>query len=407
MINNVLQTIERYESSSSFDQSQLPVDIFDAGDEQGTTVLSDIEEESSNDSIEFLDIKINNHNETVKQTDQILIKQTLKDKIRIRRESEGAAEIKNLFEPPKTYELTPEEETKNEIRKQRNRQSANKSRLKRIAREKQLEKDAEELEKEHTRRTSEVNALKKYKEILVTYLKHHLRTCPKSSVARSTVAQSYASLTSTAQTISCGTNKASSLENQLLTALIAQITKGSRDPQTSHHVSPSAQINVPLKRKAADEENDRPFKMPRTWSLPQIGSVHSNPTSMAEQTCTNDNLMKTWTGHTTPTTSEMDRNNGNQSVSIATEMGIQCSTINKIGQNKMMSTNGQIPSRLLVSPLSRNGSVERPVSINVFEKIGGDKTIDNTIITKDETELQRINLIKQHLLDDFCQQSSS
>ncbi|KAH3734875.1 uncharacterized protein LOC127851032 [Dreissena polymorpha] len=90
------------------------------------------------------------------------LKQRMKDKIRFRRESQGIGEInvEDLFEEPRQYDLTPEERAKEERRKKRNRVSAEKSRKKRIEKEKTLEQEYDEEEKKNTELAKEVHDLR-------------------------------------------------------------------------------------------------------------------------------------------------------------------------------------------------------------------------------------------------------
>lgn len=106
MINTVLQAIERFESSGPFGETQIPTAILDNGTENETVSLVDTEEDTSDDSEDYKDIQdLESHEYVSQKTNQASIKQTLKDKIKFRRESEGADEIKTLFEPPKQYQV--------------------------------------------------------------------------------------------------------------------------------------------------------------------------------------------------------------------------------------------------------------------------------------------------------------
>lgn len=105
------------------------------------------------------------------------IKDELRAKIQQRRISEGQEELKIEFEPPKSYELTPEEREKIEKRKHRNRQSANKSRIRRQRQLEKLLKDEKSISDENQRLRAEVDALKKLKENCEKILKAHVPRC--------------------------------------------------------------------------------------------------------------------------------------------------------------------------------------------------------------------------------------
>lgn len=108
-----------------------------------------------------------------------LIKQELKLKIQNRRLSEGKQELEVRFTPPPVYKLTPQEEVKQEIRKERNRKSAVKSREKRKEHEDQLVQQCKELEKQHADLKEMVEKYKDTERFLRGVLVKHLLKCPK------------------------------------------------------------------------------------------------------------------------------------------------------------------------------------------------------------------------------------
>ncbi|XP_052068308.1 uncharacterized protein LOC127707686 [Mytilus californianus] len=89
-----------------------------------------------------------------------LVKHELAMKVKQKRQMSGEGEIKNLFEPPKNYELTTEEKTKMENRKQRNRESAEKARVKRKRRVEVLEDECKMLEDQQRSLNSDIKKLK-------------------------------------------------------------------------------------------------------------------------------------------------------------------------------------------------------------------------------------------------------
>lgn len=108
------------------------------------------------------------------------IKQSLKDKIKLKRGWQDAHEITNLFKSTKEYSLTAEEQKKIELRKQRNRRSANESRLKRIARERSLEKEVKALVEIQSKLSKEVREQTQLKQDLLKLWQCHLLQCPDS-----------------------------------------------------------------------------------------------------------------------------------------------------------------------------------------------------------------------------------
>lgn len=105
------------------------------------------------------------------------IKNELRAKIQQRRISEGQDELKVVFEPPKTYELTPEEREKVQKRKHRNRQSANQSRINRQKKLERLITDEKQLSAENQRLRADVGALKKMKMRLEAVVQNHEARC--------------------------------------------------------------------------------------------------------------------------------------------------------------------------------------------------------------------------------------
>lgn len=167
MIHSVLQDIESFENSSANIVSIKENES--ANQNSGINVVIEL-------SCQGFDTG-NEYQITPNATKCLSIKQCLKDKIKLRRESQGAEEIKNLFEPPKQYPLTVEEKYKNEFRKLRNRKSATKSRLKRMAMEKQLAEEEKKLECENIKLLKDVKQLTGYKRFLQQKLTNHFSNC--------------------------------------------------------------------------------------------------------------------------------------------------------------------------------------------------------------------------------------
>lgn len=115
-------------------------------------------------------------------TSRRTIKDELRSKIQNRRVSEGQGELKVEFEPPKQYELTPEERWKIETRKQRNRKSADMSRLKRKRHLEQLLQDEKELSEKNQKLKADVDALHKVKQRMETAWSKHLSTCSNKTL---------------------------------------------------------------------------------------------------------------------------------------------------------------------------------------------------------------------------------
>ncbi|KAL4239217.1 hypothetical protein ACF0H5_000034 [Mactra antiquata] len=188
MLNTILGTTEQFDPPDDVVKApaNVPITVYENDTDQSDSPEEDEEEETGNN---LASDTSNDEDDLTLPTDVIedlpspysQVKESLKEKIRTRRESEGADEIKNLFEVPKKYKMTVEEEKKIEVRKQRNRIAANKSRLKRIAREKHLEEEAERLERENKSLKKEVASTQKLKNVLKEILHLHLPSCKHSN----------------------------------------------------------------------------------------------------------------------------------------------------------------------------------------------------------------------------------
>ncbi|VDH99874.1 Hypothetical predicted protein [Mytilus galloprovincialis] len=102
-----------------------------------------------------------------------MVKYELAMKVKHKRKISGEGEIKNLFEPPKNYELTPEEKTKMENRKQRNRESAEKARVKRKRRVEVLEEECKMLEDQQRSLNSDIKKFKLCAKVFNAMLHRH------------------------------------------------------------------------------------------------------------------------------------------------------------------------------------------------------------------------------------------
>lgn len=122
-------------------------------------------------------------------TSQRTIKDELRSKIQSRRVSAGQGELKVEFEPPKEYELTPEERRKIETRKLRNRKSADLSRLKRKRHLEQLIEDEKELSGKNQKLKADVDALQKVKQRMETAWIKHLSICRNKTLKTMSAAQ--------------------------------------------------------------------------------------------------------------------------------------------------------------------------------------------------------------------------
>ncbi|XP_041364774.1 uncharacterized protein LOC121380090 [Gigantopelta aegis] len=127
-----------------------------------------------------------------------LLKQELKTKIQLNRLRAGKKELQVDFTPSKS-KMTFEELTKRERRREQNRMSALRSRIRQKQNEEDVEKRYEEIEREHTSLLHERNSLEEEKTFLRTQLVNHLchgcqldrrdddlRTMKSSRVAHST-----------------------------------------------------------------------------------------------------------------------------------------------------------------------------------------------------------------------------
>ncbi|XP_033756933.1 transcriptional activator hac1-like [Pecten maximus] len=112
------------------------------------------------------------------------IKLDLREKIRKRRQSEGLGELEVNFENQKEYKMRPEEITKLETRKARNRKSAHASREKRKQQEEQLNREIKALEDENQRRKNYVINLQTFERKLRLRFADHLIRCKSAEVTR-------------------------------------------------------------------------------------------------------------------------------------------------------------------------------------------------------------------------------
>ncbi|XP_061175712.1 cyclic AMP-responsive element-binding protein 3-like protein 2 isoform X2 [Saccostrea echinata] len=106
-----------------------------------------------------------------------LVKNGLKSKIQKKYMESGQAPLQVSFDPPPKYELTEEEMRKQELRKIRNRKSANFSREKRKQKEESLVKEVETLETDHKKLKREIQQLAVLKEKMESTFKSHLVRC--------------------------------------------------------------------------------------------------------------------------------------------------------------------------------------------------------------------------------------
>lgn len=153
-------------------------EIFSAEDD------SDFELDS--DALDSLNQEQNSNSEEInpaQRCTEAIIKEGLRNKIQRRRISQGQGELKVEFEPPKQYELTPEERRKIEKRKQRNRKSADVSRLKRKEKLENLMKDEESLVEENRNLKAEVDSLQNYKQAMEAALHSHLQSCNNTALS--------------------------------------------------------------------------------------------------------------------------------------------------------------------------------------------------------------------------------
>lgn len=151
---------------------------------------------------------------------ELSLKEELKAKIQTRRLSQGVGEMRVQFEPPKSYPLSPEESAKVQKRKHRNRESANKSRIKRKIHEESLCEEIRNLEKEHDQLVSEINLLRKVKETMKLKLSNH--QCGRQKVTSSCERQK---VTSSSSSVAGATlNTRTSRENNYVRGLARQKT---------------------------------------------------------------------------------------------------------------------------------------------------------------------------------------
>lgn len=105
------------------------------------------------------------------------VKASLKSKIQKKYLENGKTPLQVSFDPPPKYELTEEEKKKQELRKLRNRKSANTSREKRKQKEESLKKEVDTLESDHKKLKREVQQLLVLKEKMEKTFDNHLKRC--------------------------------------------------------------------------------------------------------------------------------------------------------------------------------------------------------------------------------------
>lgn len=102
MINTILQATEQFEiRHESIDQANVPITVYENDAEFSNWQHAESEGSPTSDESTEPEISDPDYDPYVR----FEVKRSLNQKIRIRRESEGAGEIKNLFEPPKKYKV--------------------------------------------------------------------------------------------------------------------------------------------------------------------------------------------------------------------------------------------------------------------------------------------------------------
>ncbi|XP_071507588.1 uncharacterized protein [Diadema antillarum] len=110
-----------------------------------------------------------------------LVKEELKQAIVSRRKTHGLPDVRIDFEPKPPSQLTPEEETRREQQKERNRSAAAKCRSKKRHAVERLVEEAQELETANTQLRSEMKSLEAERTKLQFLLDMHSPNCLKQS----------------------------------------------------------------------------------------------------------------------------------------------------------------------------------------------------------------------------------
>lgn len=108
-----------------------------------------------------------------------LLKEEIKHKIKARRIAEGKAEIRVEFKEPSPERLTPEEEERRKIKREKNKLAAQKCRNKKRKLADTLEEETLRLEEKQEKLQDQVQRLKEEREHLLDLLKIHSQVCPK------------------------------------------------------------------------------------------------------------------------------------------------------------------------------------------------------------------------------------
>lgn len=224
-----------------------------------------------------------------------------------------------------------------------------------------------------------MKALAKIKVLLATVLKGHLVKCPRLQASGKA---------------SCHYNTEAVTPTSLETL---QTTRNDSVPQLLPP-TPSdcfrhqpGLFQLPLKRKA-EEFHEQPFKVPKEWNsreIVQMNSMHNL------RTCKNNSFNEVHARTTDVAASQMGMNGPFQSVSMAPSASFQCKT----NENVLC----EIPSTLIQSfpPLSSAGRNSSSGHQTLSDSVSGGIAVNCKSQSADVTVQQKINQIKQHLLDGF------
>ncbi|XP_061174301.1 uncharacterized protein LOC133183358 isoform X2 [Saccostrea echinata] len=108
-----------------------------------------------------------------------LLKEGIKHKIKARRIAEGKEEIRVEFKEPSPERLTPEEEERRKIKREKNKLAAQKCRNKKRKLADTLEEETLRLEEKQEKLQDQVQRLREEREHLLDLLKIHSQVCPK------------------------------------------------------------------------------------------------------------------------------------------------------------------------------------------------------------------------------------
>ncbi|XP_048735544.2 uncharacterized protein LOC125650992 isoform X3 [Ostrea edulis] len=163
------------------ESSQTPTSSYECSSEGFQHLEENV---STHFPFDDLDPSQNFFAEEVSQTDldidlSPLLKEGIKHKIKSRRIAEGKEEIRVEFKEPSPERLTPEEEERRRIKREKNKLAAQKCRSKKRKLGDTLEEETLKLEEKQEKLQEQVQKLREEREHLLDILKIHSQVCPK------------------------------------------------------------------------------------------------------------------------------------------------------------------------------------------------------------------------------------